>query len=126
MIGQHFEILTDHAALTYLHSSSGVHRRNVRWLDFLSQFDFDISHVKGKDNVVADALSRIPGSELLTSSELCNMCCTLGVAHVEDLPLALCDADVAPGAADVSQPSFLTGILSINERDSFRDKLLAE
>ena len=99
-IGQHFELLTDHAALTYLHSSAGVHRRNVRWLDFLSQFDFEISHIKGKDNVVADSLSRIPGSELLTSFELCSMCCTLGISHVEDLPFALCNAEVAPSATD--------------------------
>ena len=47
------------------------------------------------------------------------MCCTLGVTHVEDLPFALCDADVAPSAADVSH-TFLNGIISINERDSFR------
>ena len=32
---------------------------------------------------------------------------------------------MAPGAADVS-PTFLNGIISINERESFRDKLLAE
>ena len=119
-------LLTDHAALTYLHSSAGVHRRNVRWLDFLSQFDFEIHHIKGKENVVADTLSRIPGSELLTASELCSMCCTLGVTHAVDLPVSLCDAEAAPGAADVSQPSFLNGIISINERDSFRSKLIAE
>ncbi len=96
-----------------------MHRRNVRWLEFLSQFDFAIDHIRGKENVVADTLSRVPGSELLTATELCNMCCTLGVAHVEDLPLALCGADVAPSATDVS-PTFLNGIISINERDSFR------
>ncbi len=119
-------LLTDHAALTYLHSSAGVHRRNVRWLEFLSQFDFEIQHIKGKENVVADSLSRIPGSELLTTTELCSMCCTLGVAHAVDLPASLCDAEAAPGAVEASPPSFLNGIISINERDSFRDKLLAE
>ncbi len=36
LVGRHFSLLTDHAALTYLHSSAGVHRRNVRWLEFLS------------------------------------------------------------------------------------------
>jgi hypothetical protein len=36
LIGLEFEILTDHAALTYLRSSSGVNRRNARCLDFLS------------------------------------------------------------------------------------------
>ncbi len=128
-MGQHFTLLTDHAALTYLHSSVGVHRRNVRWLEFLSQFDFEISHIRGKDNVVADTLSRVPGSEFLTATELCNVCCTLGVTHVEDLPVRSCDANVSPvhvaGGADVSLP-FLNGIISINERDSFRSKLLLE
>ncbi len=76
--------------------------------------------------MVADSLSRIPGSELLTASELCSMCHTLGVMHANDVPVSLCDAEVAPGAADVSHPSFLHGVISINERDSFRDKLLAE
>ncbi len=125
-IGKHFVLLTDHAALTYLHSSAGVHRRNVRWLDFLSQFDFEIQHIKGKENIVADTLSRVPGSELLTTFELCSLRCTLGVAHANDVPASLCDAEAAPGAVEASPPSFLHGIISINERDSFRDKLLAE
>ena len=28
------------------------------WLDFLSEYDFEIQHIKGKENKVADALSR--------------------------------------------------------------------
>lgn len=42
-------------------------RRNARWLDFLSQFDFTIEHIKGRENIVADALSRIPGTEVLSA-----------------------------------------------------------
>ncbi len=75
--------------------------------------------------MVADALSRVPGSEFLTATELCNMCCTLGVAHVEDLHVVSGVADVSLSDADVA-PSFLNGTISINERDSFRSKLLLE
>jgi hypothetical protein len=51
LIGVKFLILTDHAALTYLQKSDGVNRRNVRWLDFLSQFNFEIAHIKGRNNI---------------------------------------------------------------------------
>jgi hypothetical protein len=67
LVGIKFLILTDHVALTYIQSSATVSRRNARWLEFLSQFTFDIEHVKGKENVVADALSRVPGIELVSS-----------------------------------------------------------
>ena len=30
----------------------------ARWLSFLSEYDFEIQHIKGKENKVADALSR--------------------------------------------------------------------
>lgn len=100
-----------------------MHRRNVRWLEFLSQFDFEIIHIKGKENVVADTLSRVPGSELLTTSELCGDLCTLNIFHVDDLPAKLSRDDVD---AKHSNFAFLNGIISINERESFRDKLLEE
>ncbi len=79
MIGIKFIILTDYAALTYLQTSASVSRCNARWLDFLSNFQFDILHIKGKENVVADMLSRIPSSELLTTFECCSSLCTLGI-----------------------------------------------
>jgi hypothetical protein len=31
----------------------------TRWLEFLSEYDFDIKHIKGKQNKCVDALSRI-------------------------------------------------------------------
>jgi hypothetical protein len=45
-----------------------VSRRNARWLEFLSQFDFTIEHIKGRENVFADALSRIPTDDIIPSS----------------------------------------------------------
>jgi hypothetical protein len=47
---------------------------------------------------------------------------TLGVTHSEDLPVKLC----AELNTTTVIPSFLNGIISINERETFRDKLIAE
>ena len=59
--GREFYVLTDHKPLTYaLSTSSSNHSpRETRHLDFISQFTSDIRHVNGKDNPVADALSRM-------------------------------------------------------------------
>ena len=35
-----------------------LNERQARWLSFLSEFDFEVRHIKGKENKVADALSR--------------------------------------------------------------------
>jgi hypothetical protein len=42
----------------YLFGQSTLNARQIRWLDFLSEYDFDIKNIKGKDNKVVDALNR--------------------------------------------------------------------
>ena len=56
-----FHVLTDHKRITHsLHSKPDKHSpRQVRHLDFISQFTSDIRHVAGQGNPVADALSRM-------------------------------------------------------------------
>ena len=59
--GRTFHILTDHKPLTFALTlqSSNHFPRQTRQLDFIVQFTSDIRHIKGTDNPVADALSRI-------------------------------------------------------------------
>ena len=59
--GREFCVYTDHKPLIRaLTSTSTQHsRRQIRHLDFVSQFTSVIRHVKGVENPVADALSRI-------------------------------------------------------------------
>ena len=59
--GREFCIFTDHKPLTYalLSPSDRYTPRQMRHMGFISQFTTDIRHVKGKDNLAADALSRI-------------------------------------------------------------------
>lgn len=54
-----FIIKTDHHSLIYLNRQEQLNsNRMARWIDFLAQFDFDIVYIKGKNNTLADALSR--------------------------------------------------------------------
>eukprot|EP00253_Pinus_taeda_P031475 PITA_31475 len=58
LIGRKFLLMTDHHSLTSYFSQPTLNARHARWVDFLGNFDFEIKHLKGKENRVADALSR--------------------------------------------------------------------
>jgi RNase H-like domain found in reverse transcriptase/Integrase zinc binding domain len=60
--GFSFEIETDHHPLRYLDMQSQLSKQQIRWLDALAEFDFKLRHVRGKYNLVADALSRMHAS----------------------------------------------------------------
>lgn len=57
--GRPFAVYTDHHPLKYLHSQSSLSKRQARWLDLLSEFDFTVHYTPGKLNAAADALSRL-------------------------------------------------------------------
>jgi hypothetical protein len=58
LMGKRFELRTDQNGLKYLFDQPNLNVRERRWLEFLSEYDFDINHIKGKANKVVDALSR--------------------------------------------------------------------
>jgi hypothetical protein len=57
-MGKRFKLRIDHNSLKYLFDQPTLNARQIKWLEFLSEYDFDIKHIKGKENKVADALSR--------------------------------------------------------------------
>jgi transposase InsO family protein len=56
--GRKFRVITDHQSLRYLSTQPHLSPRQVRWSEFLQQFDMEVEYKEGKANVVADALSR--------------------------------------------------------------------
>ena len=50
--------MTDNKGLKYMLEQPNLNDRHARWLSFLSEYDFKIQHIKGKENKVVDALSR--------------------------------------------------------------------
>jgi hypothetical protein len=57
-MGKRFEMRTDHNGLKYLFDQPTLNARKSRWLEFLSEYEFDINHIKGKENKVVDVLSK--------------------------------------------------------------------
>ena len=58
LYGSRFEVFSDHKSLRYLFDQKELNMRQRRWLEFLKDYDFELSYHPGKVNVVADALSR--------------------------------------------------------------------
>lgn len=56
--GRKFTVRTDHKALTYMFSQKNVNHMMIKWFDTLMEPDFEVVHVSGSSNLVADGLSR--------------------------------------------------------------------
>ena len=57
LLGKKFTLMTDHISLKYFFPKTNLNARQARWLPFLSEFDMDIKHIKGKEKKSSDALS---------------------------------------------------------------------
>jgi hypothetical protein len=58
IMGRKCLLLADDNGVKFLFSQLDLNARKARWIAFLSKFDFEVRHIKGKENKVADALSR--------------------------------------------------------------------
>ena len=53
-----FVIHSDHESLKHIRSQGKLNRRHAKWVEFIESFPYVIKHKKGKENIIADALSR--------------------------------------------------------------------
>ena len=60
ILGRHFTVRTDHAALTWLRKTPDPIGQQARWLEQMEEFDFTVEHRSGVRHGNADALSRRP------------------------------------------------------------------
>ena len=58
LVGTRFVVRSDHNSLKYFLEQTDLNERHQKWVNKIQAYDFDIEFVKGKNNVVADALSR--------------------------------------------------------------------
>ncbi|UYV65013.1 hypothetical protein LAZ67_3002817 [Cordylochernes scorpioides] len=67
-----FTILTDHKPLIYAFKQKNekASPKQLRHLQYISQFTTDIKYIKGTDNIVADALSRVDAITTIDYEEI--------------------------------------------------------
>ena len=58
LLGRTFTVQTDHKSLCWLDSTGFKNHKVRRWQDEISRFSFCIQYIKGRENVLADFLSR--------------------------------------------------------------------
>ncbi len=61
LYGRKFKVVTDHRSLESLMNAQQHNRRLYNWVIKLTEFDFVVEYRKGRDDVVADCLSRREG-----------------------------------------------------------------
>ena len=49
LIGRKFILMIDNKRLKYLLDQPNLNARQARWLAFISEYDFEIQHIKGKE-----------------------------------------------------------------------------
>ena len=59
LLERYFKIYTDHRSLVHFKTQSNLNQRQLRWQEKAVDYDMEILYKPGKENVVADTLSRI-------------------------------------------------------------------
>ena len=58
LLGRWFVLMCDHSGFWYIFDQPNRNSRQARWLATISEFDFDMWYIKGKEKKVADALGK--------------------------------------------------------------------
>lgn len=90
LLTNHFVIRTDQRSLKYLLEQRLNTPIQQQLLPKLLEFDYEIQYKQGKDNVAADALSRVEGSEILHMAMTvlqCDLLQQIQEGYVEDTVL---------------------------------------
>lgn len=79
LMGREFIIHSDHETLKHLKGQQRLNKRHARWMAYIEVFPYVIKYKKGKDNLVADALSRRFALISYATTHL------LGFEHIKEL-----------------------------------------
>ena len=58
LLSQPFKLVTDHKSLKWIFSQSELNIQKRQWVEYLQEFNFEITYKPGRENQDAHALSR--------------------------------------------------------------------
>lgn len=103
LLGSPIHVYTNHRTLENFETQKDLSRRQARWQEFMSQYEMDIIYIRGEDNTVADALSRLP---------------------LDDTPVTDIEEEhLTPWKTWANMSNSVNAVLSINADKSFLDSL---
>ena len=110
LLSKEFVIHTHHETLKYLRGQTTLKKRHARWLEFVESFPYVIKYKKGKENIVADSLSRRHALISLMESKV------MRFEHIKDqypqiltLEASMCNVRKAPLVLFTSMIIFFSG-----------------
>ncbi|GMF55270.1 unnamed protein product [Phytophthora fragariaefolia] len=122
---QTFAVYTDHASLRTAMKPPHLSQRMARWLSFFAEYNFAVHYKPGKNNILADSLSRRPdydprvvlGRQVIDdeddSEEHCAVCAASGINLTSVSPkMDLRDAIAAAYADDAVYANILVYLSS--------------
>ena len=56
---QHFTLCTDNQGVTFWQTKNQMSKREARWFEFLSEFDFTVQKKPGHDNIADPSLDAL-------------------------------------------------------------------
>ena len=124
-----FVIYTDHASLRTATQSPHLSQRMARWLSFFAEYNFTVAYKPGRENILADALSRRPDYDPKEMDQIMGIS-VVGTSLYDDIRAAYaddeqCKALVEHFNAGSAKPVKLQPANeAVLHRYSYRDRLL--
>ena len=68
LLGIPINIYTNHHTLENFNTQQDLSRCQCCWQEFLAQYNYTISHIKGDNNTITDTLSRLPYADTVDNA----------------------------------------------------------